>query len=100
MGDANSDGGSTTTATQKKDWLQRWIRKLSQNLQTEENKKMIHVFVIDPILNHILERIFPYILVMCVLFVILTIMITLTLLLVFTRLPAALAALSPTQTVS
>ena len=103
MEDARSDGGSTTTHPHsiasnvtKKDWLQRWIRKLSQNLQTEENKKMIHVFVVDPILNHILERIFPYILIMCVLFVILTIMITVTLLIVFTRLPAALAALNHT----
>jgi hypothetical protein len=73
----------------KKDWIIKWIQKMSHLIQTEENKKMIHVFLVDPILNHVLERIFPYILILCVLFVILTIMITLTLLLLFMRLPAA-----------
>ena len=103
MGDTASDRGSVSThpsSQSKKDWLKKWIQKLSQTLQTDENKKMLHVFVMDPILNYILERIFPYILIMCVLFVILTVMITVTLLLVFTRLPAALAALSPSQSLS
>ena len=80
---------SSNTAPHKKEWLHKWIQKLSQTIQTDENKKMIQVFLIDPILNHILERLFPYILVMCVLFVLLTLMIALTLLLVFTRLPGA-----------
>lgn len=88
-----SDSASTSTIeTNKKDWLQKWIRKISQTIQTDENKKMMQVFLIDPLLNHVLDRIFPYILIMCVLFVLLTIMITLTLLVVFTRLPAALGA--------
>ena len=52
---------------------------------------MVQVFLVDPILNHVLERLFPYVLILCVLFVILTIMISLTLLLVFTRLPTATA---------
>jgi hypothetical protein len=71
----------------KQDLIQKWIQKLIQIVQTEENKKMVHVFLLDPILNHVLERIFPYVLMLCVLFVILTVMISLTLLLVFTRLP-------------
>jgi hypothetical protein len=50
---------------------------------------MMQVFLVDPILNHVLERLFPYVLILCVLFVLLTIMITITLLIVFTRLPAA-----------
>ena len=80
----------------KKEWLNKWIQKLSQLVQTEENKKMIHVFLVDPILNHILERIFPYVLILCVLFVVLTLMISLTLVLVFTRVPAAVAAVTST----
>lgn len=76
----------------KQDLVQRWIEKLIKMVQTEENKKMVQVFLIDPILNHVLERLFPYVLILCVLFVILTIMISLTLLLVFTRLPTAIAA--------
>jgi hypothetical protein len=81
---------SPPTHQQKTNWLQKWIHSISKMLQTDENKKMVQIFLIDPILNHILERIFPYIVIMCVLFVLLTIMITLTLLLVFTRLPGAL----------
>jgi hypothetical protein len=75
-------------------WFHKWIQKLSQILQTEENKKMMQVFLIDPILNHILDRIFPYVLILCVLFVVLTIMISLTLLIVFTRVPAAFSAVT------
>lgn len=79
----------------KQDIVQRWIEKLIKMVQTEENKKMVQVFLIDPILNHVLERLFPYVLVLCVLFVILTIMISLTLLLVFLRLPTAIAGTHP-----
>jgi hypothetical protein len=83
------DKASVTSAVSlagKKDWLQRWIHKLTQTIQTDENKKMIQVYLIDPLISHIMDRIFPYIVIMCVLFVVLTIMIGLTLLLVFTRL--------------
>jgi len=94
--DSETDSVSTSTIPDvpKKDWIRKWIQKMSQLLQTEENKKMIQIFLVDPILNHVLERVFPYVLILCVLFVILTIMITLTLLLVFTRLPAAFAAVT------
>lgn len=85
---------SQSSQPPKKEWLHKWIQKLSQMFQTDENKKMIQVFIVDPILNHILERIFPYVLILCVLFVVLTIMISLTLMIVFTRVPAAFAAVT------
>ena len=71
----------------KKEWIHTWVQKILQSMQTDENKKFIHVFLVDPILNYVLERLFPYILILCVLFVVLTIMISLTLLLIFTRIP-------------
>lgn len=74
----------------KKDWLQSILQKCIQSIQTDENKKMMQVFLIDPILNYVLDRLFPYVLILCVLFVILTIMISMTLMLVFMRLPGAL----------
>jgi hypothetical protein len=92
--DSASVSTNDSSTSSKKDWIGKWVQKLSKLIQTEENKKMMHVFIIDPILNHVLERLFPYVLILCVLFVVLTIMITLTLLLVFTRLPAAFAAVS------
>ena len=94
----NSDTTSVTSSSslqpKKKEWLHKWIQKISQTIQTDENKKMLQVFIIDPVLNHIFERLFPYIVIMCVLFVLLTIMIALILLLVFTRLPGALGVKS------
>jgi hypothetical protein len=78
---------TTTTKPAKKEWIHTWVQKLLQSMQTDENKKFIHVFLVDPILNYVLERLFPYILILCVLFVILTIMISLTLLVIFTRIP-------------
>ena len=76
-------------SSKKKEWIHAWVQKIIQSVQTDENKKMVQVFLVDPILNHILERLFPYVLILCVLFVILTIMISMTLLIVFTRIPAA-----------
>lgn len=72
----------------KKEWIHTWIQKILKSVQTDENKKMVQVFLVDPILNHILERLFPYVLILCVLFVILTIMISMILLIVFTRIPS------------
>jgi len=37
-------------------------------LQKEETLKQLHHYVVDPVLNHILERVFPYIVLTCVLF--------------------------------
>lgn len=76
----------------KYEWIQQFLQKSLQHFQTDENKKWFQVFVLDPILNHVLERVFPYMLILTVLFVILTVMITLTLILVFVRVPAALGA--------
>ena len=61
MGNEDTQSISTTTTMSppKKDWIQRWIHKLTQSLQTDENKRMLHVFILDPILNHILDRILP-----------------------------------------
>jgi hypothetical protein len=88
----------TSTSSQpnppKQAWVQKWIQKISQIIQTDDNKKMMQMFIIDPILNHVLDRIFPYVLILCVLFVVLTIMISLTLLIVFTRVPAAFSAVT------
>jgi hypothetical protein len=81
-----------SAAPPKKELMQRWIQKLSQTLQSGETKKMLQVFVLDPVLNHILERLFPYIVIMCVLFVVLTVTISVAILIIFNRLPNLLRA--------
>ena len=81
-----SHGASPAT----REWLTKMIQKTIQAMQTDENKKMIQVFLVDPLLNHVLDRIFPYVLILCVLFVLLTLMMGLTFVILFTRFPAAL----------
>ena len=77
----------------KKEWGKQFIQKTLQHFQTDENKKWLQVFVVDPILNYILERMFPYILILTVMFVLLIVMITITLIIVFTRIPSVLGAI-------
>ena len=84
----------TRVSPVKKEWLQVFLQKTLQQFQTDENKKWFQLVVLDPILNHILERMFPYIVILTVLFVLLTVMITLTLILVFIRVPMALGVVA------
>ena len=44
------------------------LEKVIMFLQKEETLQKLHLFVLDPLLNHILERVFPYIILTCVLF--------------------------------
>ena len=51
--------------------IQRFIQKTFLMLNNDETKKYIQIYILDPLLNHILERIFPYIILTTVLFIIL-----------------------------
>lgn len=55
------------------------MQKLFMFMNKEETKKQFQVFFMDPLLNHIMERVFPYIILTCVLFVLLLIIVMLTL---------------------
>lgn len=44
------------------------LEKVIMYLQKEDTLQKLHLFVVDPLLNHILERVFPYIVLTCVLF--------------------------------
>ena len=57
----------------KDDIIQKFVNKIFLLLSNEETKKYIQIYLIDPILNHVLERLFPYIIVSCVLIIILII---------------------------
>jgi hypothetical protein len=51
--------------------LHKFIQKAFVMLNNDESKKQIQIYIIDPILNHVLERVFPYIILTTVLFIIL-----------------------------
>jgi hypothetical protein len=55
----------------KNDVLQKFIQKSFVMLNNDETKKQIQIYIIDPILNHVLDRVFPYIILTTVLFIIL-----------------------------
>lgn len=78
-----------STATGRKGMVERVIDKLTTYMQKDENKRWLQVFVIDPVLNHILDRIFPYIVLMSIIFVVLIILVVLTFFIVFTKVPKA-----------
>ena len=54
-------------------------QKLFMFINREETRKQIQMFLVDPLLNHVMERILPYILLSCVFLVILLLLVMLTL---------------------
>jgi len=54
-------------------------QKLFMFINRDETRKQIQMFLVDPLLNHVMERILPYILLSCVFLVILLLLVMLTL---------------------
>ena len=71
----------------KADWIQKIIQKSKKSLESEETRRMLQLMVLDPFLNYLLERIFPYVIVICVMFTVLTVLLTAVLILLFMRVP-------------
>jgi len=67
-----------TEVSSKKGIVHKWVEKMAVHLHNEENKKLVHLYVIDPILNHVMERVFPYVILTCALFSLLVILVGLT----------------------
>ena len=59
------------TTLQKNVIIQKFLHKLFLSLNNDESRKYIQIYLIDPLMNHVLERIFPYIIITSVLFIIL-----------------------------
>jgi len=55
----------------KNDVLHRFLQKAFLMLNNDDSRKHIQIYLIDPLLNHVLERILPYIILTTVLFIIL-----------------------------
>ncbi len=71
----------------KQGFLEKALQKATKYLQTEENQKWLQVFILDPIINHIFQRLFPYVLLFSILFVILIIFVSYTFYIVFVNIP-------------
>jgi hypothetical protein len=55
------------------------MQRIFQFVNHEDTQKQVQVYLLDPLINHIMERVFPYIVLTCVLFVLLLIVVMLTL---------------------
>jgi len=56
-----------------------FLKRVIAYADTDENRKQIKGVLLDPLLNHVLNRIFPYIILTCVLFILLLVVILITL---------------------
>lgn len=55
------------------------MQKAIDYIRQDETRAQIQSLIIDPLLNHVMNRVFPYIILTCVLFVLLLIVILVTL---------------------
>ena len=55
------------------------MQKAIDYIRQDETRMQIQSLIIDPLLNHVMNRVFPYIILTCVLFVLLLIVILVTL---------------------
>ena len=60
-------------------WTEKLAEKWIQYFERESVQASVRKRVIDPILNHILKRVFPYIILICVMFVLLLLAVLITL---------------------
>jgi len=67
--------------------IYKWVEKMAAHLQKEENKRLIQLYLIDPILNHVLDRVFPYIILTCALFSLLVILVGMTFVIILLKVP-------------
>ena len=58
--------------------VEKMVEKAIIYLGKDDNKKRIQMFVLDPLLNHIIDRLFPYFILLAALFGILVILIIIT----------------------
>ena len=71
----------------KSSWMEQLMEKSIHLLNRDDTRKKLQLYLIDPLLNHIMERVFPYIVLTCALFTLLLIvaMLTFGMLIVQTR---------------
>ena len=57
--------------TKKKEIIQKMFQNILLLFKNDEAREYIQIYLIDPLLNHVLERIFPYIVITSILFILL-----------------------------
>lgn len=68
----------TTQKPEKPSFMEQLMEKSIHMLNREDTRKKLQIYLIDPLLNHVLERVFPYIILICILFALLLIVAMMT----------------------
>ena len=70
-------------------WSDKILYKFISYVETDNIQTILHKKLLNPILNHILKRVFPYIILICIMFVLLllSVLITLGVILFQTKVP-------------
>lgn len=63
---------------EKQSFMEQLMEKSIHILNREDTRKKLQLYLIDPLLNHVMERVFPYIILICVLFALLLIVAMMT----------------------
>ena len=69
----------------KNAWLQKTIENLAVSFKSEETRQWLQVFIVDPVLSYVMDRIFPYLIVTIIVIVSMILLTVSTFLLVFYR---------------
>ena len=86
--------GTSVPKTKKPTMWEGVIEKSIIMLNDTHNQKRIQQFIVDPVLNHVMNRVYPYILLICVLFTLLLIVAMLTFAIVFLQMRQSMPGIS------
>ena len=86
--------GTSVKKTKKPTMWEGVIEKSIIMLNDTHNQKRIQQFIVDPVLNHVMNRVYPYILLICVLFTLLLIVAMLTFAIVFLQMRQSMPGIS------
>jgi len=86
--------GTSVPKTKKPTMWEGVIEKSIIMLNDTHNQKRIQQFIVDPVLNHVMNRVYPYILLICVLFTLLLVVAMLTFAIVFLQMRQSVPGIS------
>ncbi len=65
--------------------IKRWVETLAHSIQQKETKEWLQMLVLDPFLSYIIDRVFPYFILLIVLFALLLVFVIITCVLIIYR---------------
>ncbi len=75
----------------KSAWLQKTIENLVVSFKSEETRQWLQVFIVDPVLSYVMDRFFPYILLIVIVIAAMILLTVSTFLIVFFKMGSSTA---------